>query len=206
MRILQRVNALKYSIVVFILGVILLAARVALGAECAEGSTCVPAQDMAVITKVLKEKQCLQANKPIFQLDPINVVTDKDGRVFVSGTPYHLRMTWCSYDVRAEGTVKAQAAIYVAPEYGFRFRPKAYLGYLPLEAIKDEKAGTGIDAGVLLDFFHWKWANVNAAVGIRSGGAGLGVDITRNFGAYLGYGITWGTWRHNPNGGLWFAF
>jgi hypothetical protein len=161
---------------------------------------------MKVFVALLHEKQCLQTTPPVFALDPITITTDKDGRIFTSGTPYKLRMTWCSYDVQGVGSVKAQAAILIPPEYGFRFRPKAYLGYLPLEALEDKKAGSGIDAGLLIDFLHWKWSNLNAAVGVRSGGLGVGVDITRNFGAYVGYAITWGSWRHNPNGGLWFAF
>lgn len=200
---------MKSGIVVFVIGALLLVARFVLGAECPAGSTCVPPEDMKVFIKLLQEKKCLQASKPVFKLDPITIVTDKDGRTYVSGDkpyPYRLHMTWCDYDVSAEGKVEATAARMVPPTYGFRFRPKAYVSYLPLEAIKDEKAGTGIDAGALLDFFHWQWANVNAAVGVRSGGLGLGIDLASNFGAYLGYGITWGTWRHNPNGGLWFAF
>lgn len=200
---------MRNGVILMVVALCLFLARFALGAECAPGSTCVPPEDMKVFVKLLQEKKCLQSSKPVFQLDPITVVTDKDGRTFVSGDkpyPYRLHMTWCDYTADAEGKVTATAARMVPPTYGFRFRPKAYVSYLPLEAIKDEKAGTGIDAGVLLDFFHWRWANVNAAVGVRSGGLGVGVDITSNFGAYLGYGITWGSWRHNPNGGLWFAF
>jgi len=196
----------RYGIMVFIAGALLMAVRFAYGAECPAGSTCVPPQDLAIMTTVLKEKQCLQTHPPVFQLEPISIVTDKDGRIFTSGTPYHLKMTWCNYIIEGDGKVTAQAAIPVPETFGFRFRPKAYLGYLPLEAIKDEKAATGIDAGLLLDFLHWKWSNLNAAVGIRSGGLGIGVDLTRNFGAYVGYAITWGTWRHNPNAALWFAF
>ena len=191
---------------IFIAGILLLMARFAFGAECSGDSTCVSSQDMSTFVKVLKEKKCLLANQPSFQLDPVTIITDKEGRIYTSGTPYHVRMTWCSYDVQADGIVKAVAAIPVPREYGFRFRPKAYVGYLPIDALKAKDAGTGLDAGLLLDFAYWHWLNLNAAVGVRSGGAVVGFDVTRNFGLHIGYGLTWGSWQHNPQGGIWFAF
>jgi hypothetical protein len=62
------------------------------------------------------------------------------------------------------------------------------------------------DAGLMVDFFHYEWFNINVAAGFRSFGAGFGADLTANFGIYAGYANTWGTWHHNLNLGLWFSF
>jgi len=184
-----------------------------LAEECK--GTCVPKGDMAKITEILKEKKCLQTTKPTFELDPINIVVDKDGRVFYSGAapnPYTLRMKWCNYEAEAQGKVNLVAAMREPSMWGFRFRPKAYISLLPFEAfnVASEKEtlsfGDSWDAGAMVDFFHYDWANLNVAVGFRSFGGGLGADLTQNFGIYAGYATTWGTWHHNLNLGVWFSF
>jgi hypothetical protein len=58
----------------------------------------------------------------------------------------------------------------------------------------------------MVDFLYYDWANLNAAVGFRSLGGGVGFDLTENFGAYAGYALTWGSWHHNVNIGFWFSF
>jgi hypothetical protein len=163
---------------------------------------------MEVFLKVLREKQCLQSQKPEFKLDPIVIVVDKDGRIYGSSSdpkPYKLTMKWCSYEVEALGNVQIQAAMREPPKWGFRFRPKATLGYLPLEGIRGTWAD-GIDGGLLLEPFYWHSLNFNGYVGVRSIGAGVGVDIMRNFGAYSGYSITWGAGNSGLFTGLWFSF
>lgn len=183
--------------------------------ECEPPATCVPKEDMDKMVEVLKEKKCQLETKPTFELDPVNIVIDRDGRVFFSGSephPYTLRMKWCSYDVEAQGKVNVIAAMREPPTWGFRFRPKAYIGALPFEAVysdpelDDLKVHDLVDAGVMVDFLYWEWANLNVAVGFRSLGGGIGFDLTSNFGAYAGYGLTWDDWNHNANFGLWFSF
>lgn len=182
---------------------------------CPEGKICVSEGEMQTIVSVLREKQCMQKTKPEFKLDPITLVVDKDGRVFYTGAepkPYTVRMDWCNYEVEATGKVNLVAAMHEDPVWGFRLRPKAYMGALLLEPVYDEIASDEpaisnvIDAGVMLDFLYYKDINLNAALGFRSVGAGVGLDVTRNFGISAGYGLTWGTWRHNPNVAVWFGF
>lgn len=185
------------------------------GAECQEPDVCVKRDDLDLFLKLAREKKCLIDNEPAFELDPVNIVIDRDGRVYFSGAephPYKLRMTWCDYEVEAKGKVDIIAAVREPPTWGFRFRPKAYISALPLEAlyldpeVDDLRVTDLIDAGVMVDFFYWEWANLNAAVGFQSLGGGVGFDLTSNFGAYAGYGLTWGDWNHNVNVGLWFSF
>lgn len=180
---------------------------------CASPATCVPKADMAIFIKLLQEKKCRFDEPPTFELDPIQIITDKQGRVFFSGDephPYKLRMTWCSYEVEAKGKVSVIAAMRKPPIWGFRLRPKAYMGLLPTEiaykSAESRELRDFVDAGVMIDFLYYDWINLNGAVGYRSVGGGVGVDITENFGVYSGYVITWGDWHHNLNMSLWFSF
>lgn len=176
---------------------------------CAAGSTCVPKADMDVFVSLLKEKHCLQTDKPTFEVDPITIVVDKDGRIYGSGTdpvPWRLHMKWCGYDVDGGGKVSIVAAQKVEPDYGFRFRVKAAMGILGVEAFKRDPWTQAVDVGVLVEPFFFRSVNVNVAVGVRSFGGGLGFDLTRNFGVYLGYAVTFAELRSNPYAGLSFSF
>lgn len=172
--------------------------------------TCVSPEDMQAIIEVLREKKCLQTSKPDFELDPVNVIVDKDGRVFFSGAnpqPYTLHMKWCNYDVQAEGKVNVVAAIQEPASYGFRFRPKAFAGYLlAVPFRRDGTWNSAIDAGLMIDTLYIRDFNLNVHVGFRSFGAGVGVDIFKNFGGYVGYALTWDGFQSNPEASLWFAF
>jgi len=164
---------------------------------------------MKIFVQLLHEKKCLQTTEPDFVLDPITIMTDKNGRTYITGDdprPYTLQMTWCGYDITGFGTVKAVAATMPEPTWGWRFRAKAALGYLPVEAFAEDDAAKGIDAGLLLEPFYVQWVNLNGYVGVRSVGAGLGFDLTRNFGAYAGYAFSWAGQRHNPHAAIYFSF
>lgn len=189
----------------------ILSSSVALGQESTQcQGTCVPNEDMKDFLQLLQEKKCLQTEKPKFELEPVTLVIDKDGRIFFSGAephPYKLRMTWCSYEVEAEGKVNVLAAVQEPPTWGFQLRPKAYLGYLLAEPLRSGKRlQDGVDAGLMVDFFRWQDFNLNAHVGFRSFGANVGLDLTRNFGVSLGYGLSWEGFQHNPFAALWFSF
>jgi hypothetical protein len=174
--------------------------------------TCVPPSDMKVFLQLLKNKKCQLSESPKFDLDPIQITVDKKGRIFFSGDhphPYKLRMSWCNYAIEAEGKVDVVAGMVQPPIWGFRLRPKAYMAFLPTELTYNadsRELGDLLDAGFMLDFLYYDWANLNAVVGYQSVGVGVGVDLTENFGAYTGYAITWGDWHHNMGFGVWFGF
>jgi hypothetical protein len=176
---------------------------------CPEGFTCVPPEDMAVFIKLLEEEQCRIEQHPEVELDPVDVFVDRKGRVYYSGNglrPYEVHVNWCDYELDIFGKIEIQVAQHYEPDWGWRFRLKAAFGYLPIEALATKNAMRGLDGGLLFEPFFYRWANVNGYVGVRSVGAGLGFDITTNFGAYLGYALAWGTWRSNPHAALYFAF
>jgi hypothetical protein len=163
---------------------------------------------MRVFVQLLKDQKCRAETAPIFKLDPISIVTDKDGRVYGSGSgpqPYKLKMSWCNYEVEGKGQVDIAVAKREPETSGFRFRPKAAIGYLPVTAYKQSDGYAGLDAGVLIEPAYVSWFNFNAYVGFRSVGGGFGFDLTRNMGAYVGYAITWGTWQSNLHGAISFA-
>lgn len=176
---------------------------------CPAGSTCVPPEDMRVFVTLLREKKCQQETQPTFALDPITILTDRDGRTFVNGSqphPYTVRMRWCSYEATGVGQVNAVAARMPEPSWGWRFRPKATLGFLVADTFSQDRWSDGLDGGLLLEPFFLRWVNVSGYVGVRSVGGGLGFDLTKNFGVHAGYAVTWEGWRHNPFVSTYFSF
>jgi hypothetical protein len=164
---------------------------------------------METFIQLLKDHQCRAETEPKITADPVNIIVDRQGRVYGSGTgaqPYKLKLDWCNYELVAESEIHLGVAQRVEPTWGFRLRIKATAGLLAADAFTVSKLYEALDGGILVEPFFVQWANVNVLVGFRSFGAGLGADITTNFGLYLGYALTWGTWRSNPYLGVSFAF
>lgn len=178
--------------------------------ECPEGFVCVEREDMKVFLQIAEDHGCRAKTEPEVTADQVVIVQDHEGRVYGSGTgeyPFKVRLKWCNYELEASSNVKLQVAQYVEPDWGFRFRLKATAGLLMLDAaFGEDKLYEALDGGLLIDPFFIQWANVNAYIGFRSFGAGLGADLTKNFGIYGGYALTWGSWRSNPFAGIYFSF
>lgn len=173
--------------------------------ECLPTDSCVSQEDMAVFLEVLREKQCLQTTRPTFKLAPIHITHDKDGRVYVKDTEnYQVSFTWCPYTVEATAKLKVDVAQAVPPTWGFRFRTKVTPSFLPVAALDARDGYAGLDVGVLLEPFFYKDWNLNGYVGVRSFGAGVGLDLTKNLGVYVGYAQPFGA-SAGPHLGLSFA-
>lgn len=188
---------------------LLICSSAAAQVPCRSPSVCVPGDDLQKFVALARERKCLDESEPEFTLDSIAVVLDTDGRVFHSGADAkrHFKVTlkWCHLTVVGDGEVELVAAMQTPPTSGFRFRPKAYLGYLPLK-LADRSFNDGIDAGMLIDLAYIDWVNFNLAAGFRSVGGGVGFDLTKNFGAYVGYALGWTRPLQNVNVALYFAF
>ena len=177
-------------------------------AACSAGSVCVSPDDQVAIKQVLLEKHCLLTEKPTLQVDPITVVTDTQGRVYGSGAdphPYKVQLHWCNYDVTATGDVELQVAVREPPTWGWRFRVKATVGFLFTDAILAKDAAQGIDGGLLLEPFYYKFLNANAYVGVRSVGLAVGIDVFKNVSVAVGYTLSYDGWHSNPFIGIGFA-
>jgi hypothetical protein len=174
-----------------------------------DDTVCVPKVDLRRFLEIVEERACLDRTRPEFQLDEVVVLTDTDGRVFYSGAdskkPYKLVMKWCHYTVEAAGKIDLVAALATPETWGFRFRPKAYLGYLPFKLSKG-RFNEGIDAGIMIDWFFIDWVNLNVAAGFRSVGLDVGIDLTGNFGLSVGGGLLWSSFDPALRTSLWFAF
>lgn len=197
------------AFVVGLMATLILLTTSARAQQCPPGKVCVDREDMTVFVSALREKKCLIETQPTITADPIAIVIDKQGRVYGTGSdphPFQLQMRWCNYNLTATGQTKILAAQRVEPEYGFRFRLKAALGLLGTELLAGEKVQNTVDGGALIEPFYYRFVNVNGYVGVRSVGAGIGFDLTKNFGLALGYALTWGGWRSNPFAGAYFAF
>lgn len=178
-------------------------------AGCQEGDTCVPPEDMKDFVQLLREAQCRATVAPVVDADPLVIVVDRDGRVYGSGTgtrPYTIRIKWCTHELEAAATVRLQVAQRVEPEWGFRLRLKATVGILAADAFTVNKLYEALDGGLMVEPFFIQWFNLNAVIGVRSFGAGVGVELTSNMGAYCGYAMTWGSWRSNPFLAVFFSF
>lgn len=186
----------------------LLAGTAAAQAPCPDGHVCVPDEDMKTFIQLLKDQKCRTETEPEFTLDSVSVVTDRQGRIYYSGNgpkPYKLKVDWCNYEINAEAEVKVHVAQREEPTWGFRPRFKATVGVLFTEMLERDFESS-LDGGLLFEPFYWNLLNLNAYVGVRSFGGGVGVDITTNFGGYAGLAVTWGGWRMNPMASLFFSF
>lgn len=173
-----------------------------------EGGVCVGKDDLKVFVQLARDQKCRQETPPKLTSDPLTIVVDREGRIYGSGSdphPQKLTLSWCNYTIEATSQTRLIAAERVEPTWGFRFRVKAAIGYLPVEAWYEKDGGRGIDGGVLLEPFFLRWANLNADMGVRSVGAGVGFDIFKNMSLYVGYAMAWGTWRSNPKIALAFS-
>lgn len=176
---------------------------------CPDGVTCVTNPDMAVFIQLLKDARCRDEKPPEITADSVNIIVDREGRVYGSGTgpkPFTVRVKWCNYELTGASNMQLQVAQRVEPTWGFRLRLKATAGLLAIDAFKEDKLYEALDGGVLVEPFFVQWANVNGYVGFRSFGAGLGADLTTNMGVYAGYALTWGSWRSNVFTAISFAF
>lgn len=180
-----------------------------LGQECPTTAECVERSDLKKIVKLLDERQCLDKTTPSLKLDPVTIVTDSKGRVYYSGSqprPYTVEMKWCHYTIQAEGSLEVVVAQTEPPTWGFRFRPKAHLGYLPFRILREHEFSEVVDAGLAVDFLYWQWVNLNVFAGFRSVGSGIGVDVTDNFGVLVGYGLSYEPPYQSLYSGIYFAF
>lgn len=176
---------------------------------CPVGVTCVDNGDMQVFIQLLQDQKCRTDTQPEVTADPVTIIVDRKGRVYGSGTgpkPYTLHLKWCNYEITAKSNLTLQVAQRVEPDWGFRLRLKATFGVLGVEAFKAHEVHEALDGGLMLEPFFYHWVNLSAYVGIRATGVGVGIDLTTNFGAFVGYAITWGSWRSNPFVSVYFAF
>jgi hypothetical protein len=177
--------------------------------DCPEGKVCVDKADMPAFIQLARDQKCRAEQSPKVIADDVSIVLDRQGRVYGSGTglrPFAVRIDWCNYQLEAKTELQVLAAQRVEPSWGFRLRLKPAFGVLVPDVFRaDLKGYKALDGGLLVEPFYVYDVNLNAYVGLRSFGVGLGYDITKNMTAYVGYSAAWDAFRPNLLLGVGFS-
>lgn len=187
------------------------------------GGICLTKAQRDKLSEAVLELQDIHGSKAEIELqEPIVIVRDWEDRVFINGgkkKPIKLKLRVGKH---VDRDLEVQLPIQVfyreePPDPMFRLRIRAQLGVLVPQLVKTVEGATFgdqndlepfWDAGIGWDFFHIQDLSLNVAAytGIRSAGLGAGLDLTKNFGVYAGYGITYDGWSHTLLTSVYFAF
>lgn len=167
--------------------------------ECAAPSKCYDAETRKQVMEALDELDAIHKNPAQVQvLDPIVVIRDWDGRVYVNGgvkVPLRMKLK-IAPSLERDLVVNVQPRVYTREKPAdpmFRFRLRAQLGVLARGTYDRIKNGGSwpLDGGLAADFFHLGPVNVSLYAGIFSAGPQIGLDLTKNFGIALGYSMVY---------------
>jgi len=167
--------------------------------ECIAPSKCYDEETRKKVIEALDELDSLHRNPAQVQvLDPIVVIRDWDGRVYVNGgmkVPLRMKLK-ISPSLERDLVVNVQPRVYTREKPAdpmFRFRLRAQLGILARGTYERIKNGGSwpLDGGLAADFFHLGPVNVSLYAGIFSAGPQIGLDLTKNFGVFAGYSFVY---------------
>jgi len=201
---------------------LLLAASASLAASADDPVPCVPEPGGKCLTKgqfeavkkALEELDSIHKSPAVVTTpDSVVVISDWDGRVYVNGgdtKPIRLKVK-IGDTVDRDMAVTLPSVVYYRPKPPdpmFRLRIRAQAGLLVPELVRTAGGDKQSfwDAGIGWDFFHLGAVNLSAYTGVRSLGGGLGLDLTRNFGPYVGYSLVYDGLRSSVNAGVYFSF
>lgn len=182
------------------------------------GGMCITEEEKNALIDALRELQNIHESKAELKLtEPITIVRDWEDRIFINGgrgKPIRVKLRIGEHVDRDLEAVLPIRVFYreKPPDPWFRLRIRAQFGVLVPETAdfvsNDGDSGFFVDGGIGWDFFHipdWSM-NLAAYTGARSLGGGLGMDLTKNFGVYAGYALTYGEWNHSLLVSAYFAF
>lgn len=173
---------------------------------------CLNEDQFQKVYKSIKELDTIKRSQSsVTVLDPIIIIQDWEGRVYVSGGEKKpVRAI-----VQIGPTIKREVAINVdtkihererSEEPPFRIRYRFHTLILPVEMIRDKEFYKSIDVGLGLDLFHIGDFNLSIHTGILSSGMNVGYDITKNFGFQVGAGFIYDKVSIGPTTGIYFSF
>jgi hypothetical protein len=180
-----------------------------------EEQVCINKEEADKLAQALREYKNIKESPAKLEMkEPIIIIRDWEDRVYVNGgekSPIKLRLRIGEYVDREFEAVFPVQVFYreEPPDPPFRLRIKAQAGFLLPQlftAVKDGGVDSTIDMGIAFDFFHYGPVNINIYTGIRSIGAGLGFDITKNFGVYSGYALSYRGLESGALTGVFFSF
>lgn len=173
-------------------------------------SLCLAEDEKDLFLESLKELRSIKESKAVLKLKgEIVVVRDWQDRVYVNGgaaKPVEATLT-LGDTISRDMQIQLPVQVYYRPKPSdpmFRLRVRAQAGLLLPMIWRDSKGGW--DAGLGWDFFHYDVLNVAAYTGVRSAGGGVGVDLTKNFGPYVGYSLVYDGLASGAMAGCYFSF
>lgn len=171
-------------------------------------AVCLTAEEKRTVGDSLRElKEIKESKAEVKVKDDIVIVRDWEDRVYVnggSGRPIRATLTLGSTVERdLELQLPVQTFYREKPDPMFRLRVRAQAGVLLPKVVDSFKDGW--DAGIGWDFMHLGPANLSAFTGLRSVGGGLGLDVTKNFGPYVGYAFLYDGLKSGVHAGVYFS-
>lgn len=178
------------------------------------GGRCLSSDQLNRVKKALEELDGIhQAKATVEVQDTVTIISDWDGRVYVNGgetNPVRMKLKLGDTIDRDMAIVLPTQVYYrpKPPDPMFRLRIRAQAGLLIPGALKRLKGESSsfADAGIGWDFFHLGSFNVSGYTGVASLGAGFGLDLTKNFGPYVGYALVYDGLQSSILGGVYFSF
>lgn len=135
----------------------------------------------------VKELQLLQEAHPELELEPLQIVVDKNGRVFVTDSlAGKLKLGNLKYDVVIN--LKTTISQSKRGEFGLTFRAKA-AALQSYELDDFDNVRTYVSPALMFEVFYYRDFNFNFMVGTRLYGASIGMDVTKHFGVVTGIGF-----------------
>lgn len=182
------------------------------------GGACLTKAQRDQVVEALKELKDIHDSKAELEFpEPIVIIRDWEDRIYVNGGEKRPVKAKLRIGQHVDRDLEMQLPIQVfyreePPPPWLRLRVRAQLGVLVLEAVRaagsDGDPKPFWDAGIGWDFAHVPDLELNLAAytGVRSAGGGLGIDLTRNFGLYAGYGLVYDGWSHSALAAGYFSF
>lgn len=178
------------------------------------GGKCLTKEQLDQVKEALRELKSIHEAPAALELtEPIIIVHDWEGRVYVNGgdaKPLKMKLKLGdTIDRDLAATLPTQ--VYYRPKPPdpmFRLRIRAQAGLLVPQLVNsiDGTAQRFWDAGIGWDFFHYDALNVSLYTGVNSSGGGIGYDITKNFGPYVGYSLVYDGFKSSVLTGIYFSF
>jgi len=178
------------------------------------GGKCLTKDQLDKVEQALKELDAIhKAPAVITTPDTITIIHDWQNRVFVNGggaSPVRLKLK-LGDTVDRDMAVTLPTQVYFRPQPPdpmFRLRIRAQAGILVPQLLQTATGNKQSfwDAGIGWDFFHYNAVNVAVYTGVRSVGGGIGLDLTRNFGPYVGYSLVYEGLQSSVQTGIYFSF
>jgi len=182
-----------------------------------DGGVCLSKEQKEELKKAVQELKDIHETPVELEVEPIIIIRDWEDRIYINGQDGKPLKGKIKIGETIDRDIQSELEIQVhyrpePPPPMFRLRIRAQAGFLstPLINVFDGSNTfyDAFDVGIGWDFFgiHKIHMNVAAYTGLRSVGAGVGFDITKNFGIYGGYSFIYQNFQSSGLLQIYFSF